>query len=110
MGRTVTRVRRVESGVDRYGNPTYTTSEVEIPGALFSPERDSSDVIAVGRTTVSSKPTLYWFMEKPDIRPDDVLRVDGLEYEVDGIPSPWSDDLSGGPVGGLVVTLKRVTG
>ena len=110
MARTVTRLRNEQTGVDRYNNPVYSTVEVDIPGALFSPERDSSDVITVGRTTISSKPTLYWFMEKPDIRADDRLRVDGLEYEVDGIPAPWTDDLSGSAVGGLVVTLKRVTG
>lgn len=110
MGRTVTRIRRVASGTDRYNNPTFTTEETNLPGALFAPERDSGEVIQVGRTIVSSKPTLYWFRDWPDVRADDVLRVEGVEYEVDGAPAPWSDDLGGTDVGGLVVTLRRVTG
>lgn len=108
MARVVTRIRRQQSGVDRYGNPTYTTAELAIPGALFAPERDSTEVITVGSTTLSSKPTLYWLKQHPDITSSDRVRVDGVEYDVDGTPSPWRDDLGGTDVGGLVVTLSRV--
>lgn len=110
MGRTVTRRRRTASGTDRYGNPTFTTLDTDIPGALFAPERSSEEVVAVGRNMVPSKPTLYWLRDEPDIRRDDVILVDGAVYEVDGIPSVWRDDLSGTDLGGLVVTLKRVEG
>lgn len=111
MGRTVTRIRDVDSGAtDDYGNPILTETEADIDGAMFAPERDGSEVITVGRTTISSKPTLYWYKERPDITEHDRIRVDGDMYEVDGRPAPWSDDLGGTAVGGLVVTLKRVTG
>ena len=111
MARTVTRIRESDTGAtDDYGNPIVTETETDIDGALFAPERDSSEVITVGRTTVSSKPTLYWFKERPDITEHDRVRVDGVEYEVDGKPAPWVDDLGGTDVGGLVVTLKRVDG
>jgi head-tail adaptor len=108
MARTVTRIRRQQDGADRYGNATYVETEAEISGAMFAPERDSTEVITVGRTTLSSKPTLYWLKQHPDITSADRMRVDGVEYDIDGIPSPWFDDLGGTDVGGLVVTLSRV--
>lgn len=112
MARVATRIRREQTGVDRYGDPVFETTELDIPGAMFAPERDrdSTEVVTVGRTTIPSKPTLYWYKTRPDIRADDKLRVDGVEYDVDGIPAPWRDDLGGTDVGGLVVTLKRVEG
>jgi len=109
--RTVTRLREVDAGTtDDYGNPVVTVTEVDIPGAMFAPERDSSEVIEVGRVQVPSKPTLYWYKTRPDITEHDQVRVDGDVYDVDGRPSRWQDDLGGTDVGGLVVTLKRVTG
>lgn len=106
----VVRLRNEVTGTDRYGNPEYGTTEAALPPALFSPERDSSEVIAVGRVTVSTKPTVYWLKQRPDVRAEDRLRVNGVEYDVDGAPAAWSDDLGGTDVGGLVVTLKRVEG
>jgi len=110
MGRTITRLRNQQAGTDRYGNPVFTRTPTAIPGAMFAPERDSGDRVEVGREMVPTKPTLYWLKTHPDIRSDDVLVVDGVEYEVDGIPSAWRDDLSGTDLGGLVVTLRRVEG
>jgi hypothetical protein len=106
----VVRLREEQTGTDRYNDPEYGTTEVELPPALFSPERDSSELITVGRVSLSEKPTLYWHKVQPDVRADDRLRVDGVEYDVDGVPSRWNDDLGGTDVGGLVVTLKRQGG
>jgi len=110
MGRTITRLRHEQTGTDRYGNPAFERVPTLIPGAMFAPERDSGERIEVGREMVPFKPTLYWLKSHPDIRSDDVLVVDGVEYEVDGIPSAWRDDVSGTDLGGLVVTLRRVEG
>ena len=110
VGRTVTRLRGEQTGVDRYNDPVFDTVETDIPGALFAPERDSGESVEVGRERVPFKPTLYWLKSHPDIVHTDRIRVDGVVYEVDGIPSAWRDDLSGTDLGGLVVTLKRVEG
>ena len=110
MGRTVTRLRNEQAGVDRYNNPVFERVATDIPGAMFAPERDSTELVEVGRVRVPFKPTLYWLRSHPDVRSDDLLVVDGVTYEVDGIPSVWRDDLSGTDLGGLVVTLKRVEG
>lgn len=110
MGRMVTRLRGVQTGVDRYNNPVYEVEEADIPGGLFAPERDSQESVEVGRQRVPFKPTLYWLRQHPDIVASDQIRVDGVVYDVDGTPSVWRDDLGGSSLGGLVVTLKRVEG
>jgi hypothetical protein len=110
MGRTVTRLRNEQTGVDRYNNPVFEKVPTDIPGALFAPERSSGEVITVGRVVLTSAPTLYWLKERPDIAADDQIEVDGVVYDVDGKPAAWTDDLGGSDLGGLVVTLKRVTG
>lgn len=109
FGETVTRLRKVEGATDRYGNPTHTTVEAEIPGAAFAPEQDSQEPLEVGRTSVVTQPALYFYLSRPDLRSGDAVRVRGEMYEVDGKPadwrSPWGTSLTG-----LVVRLKMVTG
>lgn len=109
-GRTVTRLRGEQTGVDRYNQPVLMVVETDIPGALFAPERESAESVEVGRQQVPAKPTLYWLREWPDIVRTDQIRVDGVVYDVDGEPSVWRDDLGGSSLGGLIVTLKRVEG
>lgn len=109
FGEVVTRIRRVEDGVDRYGNPTYIDVETSVPGAAFAPEQASQEPTEVGRASVITKPTLYFNRPRPDFIASDRVRVRGWLYEVDGDPadwrSPWGTDW-----GGLVVALKRVAG
>ena len=109
MGRTVTRLRNEQTGVDRYNNPVYSTVEADIPGALFDPG-SSGETVTVGRAVLTSTPTLYWLREWPDLVAGDRVRVDGVVYEVEGRPAAWTDDLSGTDLGGLVVTLRAVSG
>ena len=108
-GETVTRVRQVADGVDRYGNPTFSEVEEDFGGAFFAPEQSSSEALAVGRTVVTVSPTLYFPKAWPDIASGDAVRVRGERFEVDGVPADWRDPW-GTALGGLVVTLKRVQG
>lgn len=108
FGERVTRRRRVAGEPDRYGNPTYTTTETTFEGAAFAPEQASSEPVAVGREAVIIKPTLYFPGAWPDITETDQVRVRGVLYDVEGRPADWRSPWDG--TGGLIVTLKVVVG
>lgn len=97
----VVRLRRTESGTDRYGLPIYTTTEADLPKALFAP-RHVVPAVEVGRQASIVEPTLYWPDQWPDVVASDRLRVRGRVYEVNAEASDWK----GHGVGGLVVVLK----
>lgn len=99
----VTRLRRAESGKDRYGDPVYEETSVELPPALFAPGGASEPVVS-GREPVVTEPTVYWRGVWPDVVASDRLVVRGRVYEVVGDPADWRGNL----VGGLVVRLMRV--
>lgn len=108
QGEVVTRLRRQQTGVDRYDNPVYAEVSTDIPGAAFAPEQKSSEPVEVGRTPIITQPTLY-FLTRPDFTAGDAVLVRGERYEVDGDPADWRSPWGTG-FGGLVVTLKRVEG
>lgn len=108
-GETVTRVRREAAGTDRGGNPTFTETLTDIPGAFFAPEQASSETLTVNRESVRTSPSLYFPGSWPDITERDAVIVRGERYMVDGEPADWRSPW-GGQLGGLVVTLKRVEG
>lgn len=98
----VTRLRREETGEDRYGNPVYSEVETVIPElALFAP-KDVIPSLEVGRSPVIVEPALYWFKSWPDVRADDRLRVRGVVYKVQSVPADWRS----ATVGGFVVKLR----
>ncbi|BDZ40820.1 hypothetical protein GCM10025865_01190 [Paraoerskovia sediminicola] len=108
FGELVTRRRRTAGAPDRYGNPTYTWSDVLLgQGAAFDPG-GSREPVEVGREQVVTTPRLY-FVDRPDLTADDRVLVRGIEYAVEGTPADWRDPF-GSDVGGLVVELERVTG
>lgn len=109
-GETVTRLRPVQTGTDRYGNPVYsdTLAETPLTEAWFAPG-GSSEPVEVGRAAVITKPTVYFPHSWPDIQPSDQLRIRGRVYEVTGDPADWRSP-TGSNVGGLVIELKRVDG
>lgn len=101
----VTRIRREQTGVDRYNNPVYSTVETPIVKlALFAP-KDVIPALEVGRSPIVVEPSLYWFEAWPDIVASDRVRVRGVEYEVLSLPADWR----GESIGGLVVQLKDST-
>lgn len=97
----VTRLRRVQVGVDRYKQPIYETQESELPLALFAP-RHVVPAVEVGRQATVVEPTLYWPDVWPDVAASDRLRVRGRVFEVNADASEWR----GHGAGGLVVVLK----
>lgn len=98
---TVTRLRRIEVGRDRYNQPIYELVEEELPKALFAP-RHVVPAVEVGRQPVVVEPTLYWHDKWPDVVVSDRLLVRGRQYEVLAVPAEWR----GHGAGGLTVVLK----
>jgi len=107
-GETVTRIRKVPAGDDRYGNPTFTTAESPIDGAFFDPG-SSSEVVVVGGEPMVTKPTVYFPHAWPDLVEADDLRVRGVTYTVQGRPDDWRSPW-GSSIGGLVVHLQLAEG
>jgi hypothetical protein len=101
----VTRIRREQTGTDRYGNPVYGVVETVIPELAFFAPKDVIPSLEVGRSPVVVEPTLYWFQVWPDVSASDRVRVRGVEYEVESVPAEWR----GATVGGLVVKLRDST-
>lgn len=108
FGEPVTRVRRVATGgTDRFGHPVTTDAQVSVGSAAFDPG-GTREAVEVGRAPVVTTPKLY-FTDRPDLASGDRVIVRGVTFEVDGDPADWRSPW-GGPLGGLVVELKRVTG
>ena len=99
---SVKRHRRVESGADRYGNPTYTETVSDLPPARFAP-RSVIPSPEPGRAPVVNEPALYWKRQWPDVVASDRIEVRGSVFEVSGDPADWRGPLSGG----LVVRLRE---
>lgn len=105
---TASWVQRVKSGEDSYGNDIYTDTTVA-KDAVFAP--GGSVEAAVGQEQVTTQPTLY--LPAPSPTPVDEVTVNGVTYQVDGVPQDWS---AGSPFTGwvpdfpVVVRLKAVTG
>lgn len=109
FGELVTRRRRAQSGVDRYGNPVYADVEAALPErAAFDPG-GSREPVEVGREQVVTTPKLYFPRAFPDLMPSDRVRVRGVTYSIEGEPAVWIDPF-GSDNGGTVVELKRAEG
>lgn len=107
-GVQVTRRRYTDGTLDRYGNPTRTATESVLPMlAAFDPG-GSSEPVEVGRESVVTSPTLYFF-EAPDLTADDDVSVGGAWFAVEGDPATWAHPWSGRTFG-TAVTLRRVAG
>lgn len=103
--RDVTVVLLTATGeLDDYGNPTWTTSEVVVPGCLVawtgsSEDHDNADRLVDSATVYDMGGT--W----PVGGTVNGVVLDGQEWEIDGSPAVWP-----GSIGGVVVQLRRVSG
>jgi hypothetical protein len=107
FGESVTRLRRVAAGTDRYGSPTFTESSTAITGAAFAPG-GSVEPVEVGRAAVITSPALY-FRSTVDLLATDRVIVRGTTYTVEGDPAVWVSPYTG-ETRGVSVSLKAVTG
>lgn len=90
---------------DAYGDTVVTTAETPWVGASFAPRyaRESSDSMApnvvVGLTIYGPAVTLD---------ADDQVKVDGVLYDLDGLPGYWKSHFTGWEPG-VEVAVKRAT-
>ena len=99
--------RKTESGVDSYGNPTYTVEEILVRNVLFA-YGTTTEPVEVEREPVDARLTLYF--------PYGTVIEDGDEFEIrntmwvkDGEPNDWQQ-LFAGFTPGVVVGVRRRDG
>ena len=101
-GATVTVVTTTTTA-DRLGNTTETTVEIPWEGVLVAPRyaTESTDPrvapVIVGKTVYGPATVT--------IDADDTLIIDGVTWQVDGLPGEWP--WPGGGMAGLEVPVKR---
>lgn len=90
---------------DQYGDETVTTSEAAWSGAVMAPRfsneehNSSSPAVVVGLTVYGPTVTLD---------SDDQLRIDGVLYDIDGLPGVWKSPFTGWAPG-VEVAVKRAS-
>ena len=102
-------LRRVEDGLDRYGNATETWDPVPW-GVWGIAPRESDEPDTVGRDVSIEKRTLYGPLPCPVGPRDRVILPDGLTYEVEGEVGDWTGNPHGRSQEGAVVRLERSEG
>lgn len=103
MRETVQVTRRVASGTDRYNNPTFTESTIEILAAVATTSRSTD--YQPDQENVNEGLTLYLPPETV-ISDSDVITVRGLEYVLDGETFEWLSPFSSWTPG-VIINLKR---
>ena len=99
-------IRRTEDGVDKYGNPTYTTQEILIRDALFA-FGATMEPVNVERNPIDAKLTLY-LPHGTLIEEGDLFEIRETLWEKDGDPAAYPT-IDGFEVG-VVVNVRRRRG
>lgn len=99
---------RTVSGRDPLGNDVYTTTVTTVDG-IFAP--GSSAELVQGQDVVTTQPTVF-LPTGSDLSAVDAVKVNGLQFEVDGDPNVWPPNPYTGwqPEFSVEVKLRRVTG
>lgn len=103
---SVTWISRTPSGVDDYGNDTYTETETATT-AVFAP--GSSTELTDGRDTVIQQPSLYGVDVDLPVKATDAFLIDADRFQVDGDPQKYRSPFTGWAPG-QVIPLRRVVG
>lgn len=103
-GVTVT-VRSTVTTRDDLGDGTTVVSEVAWSGCMVAP-RTSDENADPSRPSLIVGKTVYG-PATVSIDSDDILVIDGVEWQVDGLPGDWPWPMGG--MAGLEVPVKRVS-
>lgn len=104
-GRVVTLIRG--GTVDQYGNPTEGTDRIDIPGCAVAP-RTSTDTTDRGRSGVVVGLSVY-LPAGADVQPGDGFEIDGVAWQIEGVPGEWTSPFTGWAAG-IEVALSRGEG
>lgn len=103
FGREIVLLRRSPSTTDDYGDQTGVATEETVIGA-FAPGGSAE---ANGTGVVISHPTVYLPPGIAHLSAIDAVKVDGVLYEVDGLPIVWQNPMSGWTPGVEVRLVAR---
>lgn len=92
FGKTVTIRKRTVSGRDDYNNDTYAFVEENIAQCVVQPGGSSEETDFADRLTDD---ITVFFPFGTDISYIDAIVLDGVEYEVRGVPQEWRSPFSG---------------
>lgn len=106
-GETVTVRTRVQGPDDQYGQPTWTWTDVDVPGVAVAPAAGNEAGLPY-RQDVGIALTVYLPPETPITARSRVL-VRGDEFEVFGEPGDWRSPFTGWHPG-IVANLTRSEG
>jgi hypothetical protein len=105
-GVTVTLVKRILSGQDANGNDTYTEKTLQVSNVVFVPGGASENLTFADQTNTIEQFYLPW---GTDVNTYDAIIFQGIEYEIQGVPSQWVSPFSGRP-SPIRVTAVKVSG
>lgn len=89
---TITLLRRVLSGRDEFGNDTYTDARAQVSGCVVQPAGSSEQI---DFTELVSSDITVFIPYGTDVSPLDALLINGVTYEVRGVPQQWRSPFSG---------------
>ena len=93
-GVTVTLVKRILAGQDANGNDVYTEKNLQVPNTVFVPSSAVENLVFQDQTTTMETFYLPW---GTDVNAYDAIIFQGIEYEIQGVPSLWVSPFSGRP-------------
>lgn len=103
---TITLLRRVLAEPDEYGNDTYTDVPVQVPYCVVQPASSSE---ATQFTEQVSTDITVFMPYGTEVSALDGLIINGVKYEIAGIPQQWLSPFSG-HTSPLQVRASLVTG
>lgn len=89
---TITVLRRVLAEPDQYGNDTYTDAAVQVSGCVVQPAGSNEQTQFTDQ--ISTDITVF-MPYGTDVSPLDALVINGVKYEIQGIPQQWRSPFSG---------------
>jgi len=98
-------IRRSSVSVDEYGEPVFTTTEIDVQALVANRTAMGTTLFEAAEITITQGLRLF-LPAGTEVLDDDVFRVRGRTYQIDGEAFDWRDGLgSWNP--GVVVDLQR---
>lgn len=91
-GAVITVIKRTLSGQDERGNDTYSESSFSVSGCSVQPAASAESTDFADQLTTSITVFAPWGTNVGYL---DAIVVNGLTYEVDGVPDVWQSPFSG---------------
>jgi hypothetical protein len=89
---TITLSRRTLAEPDEFGNDTYIDVPVPVPGCVVQPAGSSEDTQFTDQVSTSITVFMPYGTEVSVL---DALVINGVRYEIEGIPQQWRSPFSG---------------